>query len=67
MSRPKLLPGLNYVGEAGDTLETLLPGIAIDVLVDGDPQVIRLTDPIGTGDRPQRFLRLRITAGTLAQ
>jgi hypothetical protein len=34
----------------------------VEVQVDGDPQTIRLTDPIGTADSAQRFLRLRVSS-----
>lgn len=29
---------------------------------DGDPQTIRLVDPLGTNDSASRFLRIRVTA-----
>ena len=35
--------------------------VPIEIVADGDPQTIRLTDPLGTADSAQRFFRLRVT------
>ncbi len=62
LTRPKALAGISYLGEATGALDGTWPtSVAIEVLSDGDPQTIRLTDPIGAADSPRRFLRLRVT------
>ena len=62
LTRPKALPGITYIGEASSTLGSWPTSVPIEILLDGDPQTIRLTDPLGTADGPQRFLRLRVTS-----
>lgn len=60
LSRPKALPGVLYFGEATNDLSTWPTSVPIEILTDGDPQTIRLTDPLGTTDSSRRFLRLRV-------
>jgi hypothetical protein len=62
LTRPKALPGVLYFGEATNDLASWPTSVPIEILADGDPQTIRLTDPLGTADSAQRFLRLRVTA-----
>jgi hypothetical protein len=62
LTRPKTLPGVLYSGEATNDFASWPTSVPIEVVADGDPQTIRLTDPIGTVDSAQRFLRLRVTA-----
>ena len=61
LTRPKSLPGVLYFGEATGDLVTWPTGVSVELLADGDPQTIRLTDPLGTAESAQRFLRLRVT------
>lgn len=62
LTRPKNLPGVTYSGEAGSDLASWPTAIPIEVTLDGDPQTIRLTDPVSSGESPVRFLRIRATA-----
>ena len=62
LTRPKALPGITYIGEAGNELGSWPTSVPIEILADGDPQTIRLTDPFGTADDANRFLRLRVTS-----
>ncbi len=62
LTRPKALPGLLYFGEATSDLGSWPTSVPIEILADGDPQTIRLTDPLSTTDSARRFLRLRVTA-----
>jgi hypothetical protein len=62
LTRPKSLPGISYFGEATSALGSWPTSVPIEVLADGDPQTIRLVDPLGTGDSTSRFLRIRVTA-----
>ena len=61
LTRPKSLPGVSFFGEATSAPGSWPTVVPIEILADGDPQTIRLTDPIGSGGSAQRFLRLRIT------
>ena len=61
LTRPKSLPDVSYFGEATGSLGSWPTSVPIEILAAGDPQTIRLTDPLGTSDSAQRFLRLRIT------
>ncbi len=61
LTRPKALPNVLYFGEATAALGSWPTPVPIQIVTDGDPQTIRLTDPLGTGDGPQQFLRLRVT------
>ena len=61
LTRPKSLPGVSYFGEATGTLGSWPTSVPLEIITDGDPQTIRLTDPLGTADTTQHFLRLRIT------
>ena len=61
LTRPKALPNVLYFGEATSALGSWPTAVPIQIVADGDPQTIRLTDPLGTGDSPQRFLHLRVT------
>ncbi len=60
-TRPKSLPGVLYIGEATGDLGSWPTNVPIEIIADGDPQTVRLTDPFGTADSPARFLRLRVT------
>ncbi len=62
LPRPKSLPGISYFGEATSELGSWPTSVPIEVIVDGDPQTIRLVDPLGTNDSARRFLRIRVTA-----
>ncbi len=62
LSRPKSLPGLLYSGEATDDLGTWATSVPVEILADGDPQLIRISDPIGTDGSLRRFLRLRVSS-----
>ena len=62
LTRPKSLPDVLYLGEATSDLTAWPTAVPIEILADGDPQTIRLTDPLGTSDSAQRFLRLRTTS-----
>jgi hypothetical protein len=62
LSRPKALPGVEYFGEATSALGSFPTNVPIEIVADGDPQTIRLTDPLGTSDGAKRFLRVRVTA-----
>lgn len=62
LTRPKALPSVQYFGEATSDLSSWPTSLSLEILDDADPQTIRLTDPLGLSDSPQRFLRLRITA-----
>ncbi len=61
-TRPKSLPGVLYQGEATGDLSTWPTIIPVEIISDGDPQTIRITDPLGTADGTRRFLRLRVTS-----
>lgn len=62
LTRPKALPDVLYFGEATGALTEWPTSVPLEILADGDPQTIRLTDPLGTSDGGQRFLRLRATS-----
>ena len=62
LTRPKSLPDVLYFGEATSDLTAWPTAVPIEILADGEPQTIRLTDPLGTGDSAQRFLRLRASS-----
>jgi hypothetical protein len=61
-TRPKDLPNVLYYGEATSAIGSWPLVVGIEIVTDGDPQTIRLTDPIGPGGSPQRYLRLRVSA-----
>jgi hypothetical protein len=61
LTRPKSLPDALYIGEATSDPTTWPTTIPVEIITDGDPQTIRITDPLGTLDSAQRFLRLRIS------
>jgi hypothetical protein len=62
LTRPKALPGVSYFGEATNDFASWPTSVPIEILADGDPQTIRLTDPLGIADSARRFLRLRVRA-----
>ncbi len=62
LSRPKSLPGLLYLGEATSDISAWDTSVPIEILADGDPQTIRITDPLGRAGSVQRFLRLRVSS-----
>lgn len=62
LPRPKSLPGITYFGEATSNLGAWPTSVPIEVVTEGDPQIIRLVDPLGTADSAKRFLRIRITS-----
>jgi hypothetical protein len=64
LTRPKSLPNVLYFGEATSALGSWPTAVPIEIVVDADPQTIRLTDPLGTGDSPQRYLHLRVAQST---
>ncbi|BCU78411.1 hypothetical protein llg_31260 [Luteolibacter sp. LG18] len=57
-TRPKGLPGVTYIGESTEdfTAWTTLP---LEILQSGDPETIRVRDPLAGGNPKRRFLRLR--------
>jgi hypothetical protein len=62
LMRPKALPGVQYFGEATSALGSWPTSVPIEIITDGDPQTIRLTDPLSFANSAQRCLRLRATA-----
>jgi hypothetical protein len=62
LTHPKALPNVFYFGEATGALGSWPTAVPIELVTDGDPQTIRLTDPLGPGENPQRYLRLRVSA-----
>lgn len=62
LTRPKSLPDISYFGEATGDLVSWPTNVPIEVIANGDPQTIRLVDPLGTADSAKRFLRIRVTA-----
>lgn len=61
LTRPKALPGLLYSGEASSSLESWPTSVSAELILDGDPQTIRFTDPLGSAEQWERFLRVRVT------
>jgi hypothetical protein len=60
LTRPKALPNVLYFGEATSALGSWPTSVPIEIVIDNDPQTIRLTDSLGPGDSPQRYLHLRV-------